>query len=542
MIELLNKRFVPYYFNRSGNGRGGNTAASKFTLEKTKNQYAFLAAFTPDGEYLGETALYADKHAVLAWLRSLLEKHPAYAAWSETDKRILTKGKAETATSDERFAVVRLYEALGRSEDALAWIEALPAPTAESVRAHLRVLRSTRSWPEHAKTLQRYAALPDKLQQALAADLLAERAYQLNHKKEYKEARALLRAQIKQNSTSARASDLHFALGVACWSLDERDWARFHWMWIWHERREDRLAMRAKIAAVAETMPYPNPELGGFKSSQRIGTGDIEEEHERSCALYARLLPYYASGDWGGPARADEESRLSSDPAVLAARLRDGNSHVAENNKIVDRLVALGAPAIPALVSALNEPSFLGRGYAGWTLGRVMAATDESPLEARVALVRNIQSTNDYVSKLALSGMKAAGLTWDDLKQARDVAKERRAAAHRGAGEVVPWEGSDPAALVKRLRDGNAHRVTNNRIVERLSELGSAAVKPLTTAIRDPGFQGRGYAAYALGRVLSGLEDPPPEAARALREVARTSTGYVRALSTSGLALLRGSK
>ena len=48
MIDLINRRFVAYYFNRSGNGLGGNAAASRFTSGKTKNPYAYLAAFTPD--------------------------------------------------------------------------------------------------------------------------------------------------------------------------------------------------------------------------------------------------------------------------------------------------------------------------------------------------------------------------------------------------------------------------------------------------------------------------------------------------------------
>src|SRR5688572_6208944 len=79
VIELINRRFVPFYYEVSGHGCAASPDATEFVGKKTRNPWAFLAAFAPDGEYLGETALYADKDRVFEFLRSLLVRHPEFA-------------------------------------------------------------------------------------------------------------------------------------------------------------------------------------------------------------------------------------------------------------------------------------------------------------------------------------------------------------------------------------------------------------------------------------------------------------------------------
>ena len=471
------------------------------------------------------------------WLAGLLAAHPRYAAWTDEERAIEARGKAAEAGAAPRLALARLYEALDRRGDALTTLEAAgkAAPSAEEhaeiERARLRTLRVQKRWDALDAALGQAAGVDD-----LVADVLAERAYLLVARKQYDEARRLLRTEVHAHAGSARAADLHFALGVANWFLGDRDWARFHWMWIVHERPDDRLAMRAKIAGVAEIMPYPNPELGGFEAQGQIGPQHIEEEHRASCALYAQRRPFFDKRDWDGP---DRQSDASSDaPRDLVRRLRDGNAHRVANNEIVEKLVAAGEPALDALVEVLADEHYLGRGYASLALGRVMAAVDKRPLEAQKALVRGLQSTSPYVSALTSSGMKAAQLTWDDLADARTAVQADDAATHKAKQEPVPWEGDDAAVLVRRLRDGNSHRVTNNRIVERLVALGEPALAPLIVAIQDEGFAGRGYAAWALAKVLEPMKERPADAIAALEEVAASSQGYVQALSRSGLRTL----
>ena len=62
VIDLVNRRFVPFFYNVSADEPGASEPATAFVGTKTDNPHAFLAAFTPEGEYLGETAVYADKH------------------------------------------------------------------------------------------------------------------------------------------------------------------------------------------------------------------------------------------------------------------------------------------------------------------------------------------------------------------------------------------------------------------------------------------------------------------------------------------------
>ena len=88
VIELINRRFVPYYYEVSGQGCAANPEAAEFVGKKTRNPWAFLAAFAPDGELLGETALYADKDQVFEFLHSLLVRHPEFAE-SAADERAL---------------------------------------------------------------------------------------------------------------------------------------------------------------------------------------------------------------------------------------------------------------------------------------------------------------------------------------------------------------------------------------------------------------------------------------------------------------------
>ncbi|MCP3915439.1 MAG: hypothetical protein GY711_07785 [bacterium] len=50
--------------------------AREFCSGKGGNQYAWFGAWTPNGEYLGETELYADKDMVFDYLVELLREHP----------------------------------------------------------------------------------------------------------------------------------------------------------------------------------------------------------------------------------------------------------------------------------------------------------------------------------------------------------------------------------------------------------------------------------------------------------------------------------
>ena len=587
VIELINRRFVPYYFNRSGHGMGGNAEASAFTKDKTKNPYAYLAAFAHDGTYLGESELYADKRQARDWLSKILRDNATLATWTQGELTIKARGMSNKASVREQLALARLYEGLNDRPAALAMLKKIGnrgklEERAEVARAALRVQRDTGAWSQHAKTIQALREGEAHLREVLAADLDAESMYSLVHESKHKDALALGRRVIHAHGDSPRASDLHFALGVASWFVGQRDWARFHWMWIWHERRQSRLAMRAKIAGVHETMPYANPELGGSEYKGNIGPHHIEQAHQTSCLLYKKLRPRYDRRLWtddtpavtspnvtnpnvtnpkgaptgptssgpssarptsAGPTSGATQEGPSGDPphdaVLLAKQLRDGNRYVADNNVLVEKLVRIGVPSIASLVAVLKDELFLGRGYAGYALGKVMGATKSYPLAAKMTLVRGLQNSNSYVSALTKSGADAAGLSWETLADARRAVAEEDAKKLKASGAVVPWQGNDPTVLAKRLVDGNSHRVTNNRIVARLAALGDASVAPLIALLADTSFQGRGYAAIALARVVKPLKNRHAEAIGALEKNASSSDRYIRALTQSALSSLK---
>jgi hypothetical protein len=270
VIALINRRFVPYYFNRSGMGEGGNREASAFTTGKTKNPYAYFAAFAPDGTYLGESELYATKDDVLAWLRRLLDDHPEYDKPTPEEERA------------EGIAAARLLEETGRFKEARERYAALKSAPDEA-----RLARYAKDWEAHEKALVRVEA---------ADEVAAERGLRLVAERKWADARAALEKAVRAHPGSARRAEMRFALGVACWFEGDRDWAKFHWMWVVENLPDDRLYMRCKVAAAAEIMPYENPELDNFAARGNIGTEHIVREVARSRAVYERLLPAWEKG------------------------------------------------------------------------------------------------------------------------------------------------------------------------------------------------------------------------------------------------------
>jgi tetratricopeptide (TPR) repeat protein len=270
VIALMNRRFVPYYFNRSGKGEGGNAAASAFTRGKTKNPYAYFAAFSPDGEYLGESELYATKDEVLAWLSKLLEDHPEYGKPAPGEERA------------EGLAAARVLEETGRFAEARERYAALGSPLDEA-----RLARYAKDWAAHDAALGRIEAKDQ---------VAAEKGLRLAAERKWTDARAVLEEALRAHPESARRAEMRFSLGVSCWFLEDREWAKFHWMWVVENLPDDRLYMRCKVAAAAEIMPYPNPELDGYAAKGMIGTEHIVRELEKSRAVYRRLQPVWEKG------------------------------------------------------------------------------------------------------------------------------------------------------------------------------------------------------------------------------------------------------
>lgn len=300
----MNRRFVPFFYNRSGMGEGGDPKAAAFTKGKTANPYAFMAAFTADGKIVGETELYADKDAVFRWLCRLLEDHPDYARSTVAEQEILKLAKSKSDDHAAALAAAELHEELGNYEVASAAYakvadQAGAAERAKARTALLRITRYGKRWDEHAKHETALAELveADKSLEPFRFDVAAERGYRLVARDEFAAARELLQPLTKEARQSSRLAELHFTCGVACWFSRQRDWAKFHWCWITEHLPDDRLHRRAYISAAAEAMPYPNYELRNYKADVgNIGTHSIVRGFDRAMSVYAQLKPAYDAG------------------------------------------------------------------------------------------------------------------------------------------------------------------------------------------------------------------------------------------------------
>lgn len=430
----MDRRFVSFFFNRSGHGEGGDDAATKFVNSQTDNPYAYFAAFKPTGELVGETEIYADKHAVMAWLEDLLRRYPEYAKSTTADDETMAAGGLPAA---------RLAEDLADYPDALARYGKLARTAAaddevQALLGQMRIYRYQESWPDHEtaeKALR--AAMHGAADQSLLIDASVERGYRLLADKKFAAARSLLQPLTVDAKASKRLAEAHFSAGRACWFLGDHDWAKFHWCWIVKNLPEDRLYMRARIAAAAQGMPYPNIELAGFDAKVgNIGTHTIVAAVHEAMAVHDLMAPFYADKQFDAvrPASGVEASEVEgaeaevagaaaeaaviavpaappiangveASPLLIVSKLRDGNEFVVANNRLVDRLEKIGAPAIPALMAAVDDRAFPGRGYASWALTQVLKAGALKHAEAMVVLRRARGDENRYVAALTRSGL-----------------------------------------------------------------------------------------------------------------------------------------
>lgn len=457
VIHLINRRFIPFYYCTGGPGLGHDAAAKTFVGTKTKNPWAFLAVFHPDGKILGESALYADKDATFAFLRKVLAAHPEAARHTPQEVQQLRAGRAAAASFEARSAAASLQEELGAYGPALKTHfgilankpAAPPGVRVHSLLACLRMHRHGADWEAHAaaeRLLRELFETQRALQHTHLADAEVEAGYRLIAKQDFAAARELLQAralvETRRARPSPRLAELHFYAGVACWLGGDRDWGKFHFCWVQENLPDDRLARRAYIAAAAEVMPYVNPELGGFKADRRgIGTGTIVQGYQAALRAYRGLLPRFEAGalrggmSHNGVLDVDKETDITK----LVRSLQDGNDFVLANNKVVRRLVQLGPQSIDACLDAYQDRGFLGRAYALWAAARVMQKCEASHDRARDAVAQALRSNNPRIRAIARSCQTILTPGYHDPTDTTPKGPKGSAApARRGGGTVVP--------------------------------------------------------------------------------------------------------
>lgn len=276
VIDLVNRRFVPFYFEVSGRGCAASPEAKAFVREQTRNPWAFFAAFSPEGKLLGETALYADKEQIFEFLRSLLLRYPEFDVIAAGEQRQFQAAERPDATAAEVFAAARTLQELGeytRARRAFQKVLCLPFEQTMSPLAAIelaKISRWQRDWESAREFREKAAQLVKEPTLALSDRIALERSHEELAHGRFREAHQELEKAIASWPQSRWLGEMRFYAGVACFFLGDRDMAKFHWCWVCENIPEDRLYQRCYFSATFEKNPYPNPELGRHDMDQKL--------------------------------------------------------------------------------------------------------------------------------------------------------------------------------------------------------------------------------------------------------------------------------
>lgn len=310
VIDLINRRFVPFYFNVGKGQMGYDESAAKYIAE-VDERFAGdrvptppVWIISPEGELFTTIDNYADKHAFHAALVKMLDDHYEMGLPTPEEEAVLAApmDEAQSKSATAWLGAARLHEELGRDDLARTAYE-LAAALAERrgdefVHANLGLMRLAR-WKGDldAASVAFSAAMgvfSDTDGQPVSAackdDVVVEGAHLFLARGWDERARHSLITMIKARPTSHRLGEMHFYAGVAAFRLGEREWANFHWCWVLENLPDDRHYMRVYLAATADAMPYPNPELGGYKGDVKmISHAAANKARAAAMADYERL-------------------------------------------------------------------------------------------------------------------------------------------------------------------------------------------------------------------------------------------------------------
>ncbi|MGE0432069.1 MAG: hypothetical protein AB7K09_06905 [Planctomycetota bacterium] len=303
VINLLNRRFISFYFNVGRGGQGYDADAAAY-IAKVDPRFGGNAVptppvwiFSPEGKLLATIDNFASKDVFFSSLLKVLQDHADYNRVTGDEQKLIDAAAAANATDDERLAHAQLLEQLGRESAAAGEYgkvaASAPAGSKATAVAQLgiaRLARLTQKWTTLDRALAAVEAANTDNRHGLADEVAMERAYHLQADGKHKELREHLEAAVKAYPASKRLGEMHFTLGVACLLLDDAAWANYHFCWVMENLPADRLYMRCYLAASREAIPYPNPELGGFRSRNGMVSHALADRaRDRAMQDYARL-------------------------------------------------------------------------------------------------------------------------------------------------------------------------------------------------------------------------------------------------------------
>jgi tetratricopeptide (TPR) repeat protein len=212
-MRLLNRRFVPFYFDLSDRGFAGDTDAREFVTKKRRELAGRgvptppVLIMTPDGDVVDEASNYGSPDEVLAALRRALEKKPDYNRPGEAEQQATSPVERANILIDLQD-LDGARKVLGREEDSAA---------------HYllgSIARAQKRWADMEKHL---AKVTDK---DLADDVQMERAYPLWYRGRFEELEKHL-ARFPRGSN--RYTEAQYYRGLALHHLDRRKQALDTW-------------------------------------------------------------------------------------------------------------------------------------------------------------------------------------------------------------------------------------------------------------------------------------------------------------------------
>jgi len=221
-MRLINRRFVPLYFDLSNNGVMADSDARKFVVRANKSlggrgvPTPNLMIMTTKGKVVVEVSNYGTTAEVLKGLRRALKKHPEFNQPSELEKNHTDDIMAAQIKIDllEYGAAAKILKQLTKNKKA-----------PDQVHGHAnyllgRLARMDRDWQRMASHLEKVKS------KDLADDVRMEQAYRFWYEEDYEQLRDHL-SQFPKDSN--RFTEASYHLGLAHYHLDKKKKARKTW-------------------------------------------------------------------------------------------------------------------------------------------------------------------------------------------------------------------------------------------------------------------------------------------------------------------------
>jgi len=302
VIDLLNTRFVTFYFCFREGRTGYDADAAKIYNEALKDDADFqsglppVVIFTPGGDKALKQiprTVHFEKDKFFDALRESLRANPVYDTPGANEKKLLAEAAASPRDAAAQYQAGRARE-MAAGADASSLFEKAIAASPESewaARSNLRLAtlaRHDRAWDKAEKLLAAVA------EPGLADDVGMERAHKLLTDKNHAKALELLDATIRAHPSSNRMGELRFYAGVANFHSDRRNWANYHWWWVLDNLPDDHHVIRCSVALTAPANCFANPELGGY-----AGKAEMTINEGIDCRTNARIDYEYLKDKYG---------------------------------------------------------------------------------------------------------------------------------------------------------------------------------------------------------------------------------------------------